>query len=77
MELWTTRILVMIRHENLPKLIEVIAVLNILPANANLATFQSKNVCLLYLLSVVFKQVNMFKPFTRKEGNLEVYVISQ
>jgi hypothetical protein len=40
-------------------------------------TFESESVCLLYLLTVAFKQVTMFKPATSKEGNSEVYVIGQ
>ena len=64
------------------QLSEVVAALNILHANGNLVekmftTFESESVCLLYLLSVAFKQVTMFKPVTSKEGNSEVYVIGQ
>ena len=38
-------------------------------------TFESETICLLYLLSICFKQIEMFKPATSKEGNSEVYVI--
>merc|ERR1719391_407337 len=37
--------------------------------------FESETVCLLYLLSIAFKQIEVFKPATSKEGNSEVYVV--
>ena len=37
--------------------------------------FESETVCLMYLLSICFQQVEVFKPATSKEGNSEVYVI--
>ena len=37
--------------------------------------FESETVCSLYLLSNLFREVNVFKPATSKEGNSEVYVI--
>ncbi|ODN04533.1 Cap-specific mRNA (nucleoside-2'-O-)-methyltransferase 2 [Orchesella cincta] len=36
---------------------------------------EAATICHLYLLSCVFKQVELFKPTTSKEGNSEVYVI--
>lgn len=37
--------------------------------------FECNTVCKLYFLNCVFKQVHVFKPFTSKSGNSEVYVI--
>ena len=37
--------------------------------------FESETVCMMYLLSIFFNQVEVFKPATSKEGNSEVYVI--
>ena len=38
--------------------------------------FESETICLMYLLSICFEQVEVFKPATSKEGNSEVYVIA-
>ena len=37
--------------------------------------FESDTICSLYLLCNIFREVNVFKPATSKEGNSEVYVI--
>lgn len=37
--------------------------------------FEDSSISLLYLLTIVFESVNVFKPATSKEGNSEVYVI--
>lgn len=37
--------------------------------------FESSSICMLYILNCCFKEVNIFKPVTSKEGNSEVYVI--
>ena len=37
--------------------------------------FESETVCMLYLLSICFHQIEVFKPATSKEGNSEVYVV--
>jgi cap2 methyltransferase len=37
--------------------------------------FESESVCALYLLRTLFKDLDVFKPATSKEGNSEVYVI--
>eukprot|EP00088_Acartia_fossae_P014570 TRINITY_DN17817_c0_g1_i3.p1 TRINITY_DN17817_c0_g1~~TRINITY_DN17817_c0_g1_i3.p1 ORF type:complete len:596 (-),score=173.53 TRINITY_DN17817_c0_g1_i3:140-1708(-) len=37
--------------------------------------FESETVCMMYLLSVCFAQIDVFKPATSKEGNSEVYVV--
>ena len=37
--------------------------------------FESETVCMMYLLSICFDQVDVFKPATSKEGNSEVYVV--
>ena len=37
--------------------------------------FESETVCMMYLLSICFDQLEVFKPATSKEGNSEVYVI--
>ena len=59
---------------------EIIAAMNILPEGGNFVlkmftVFESETVCLLYLLAVSFRHVDMFKPATSKEGNSEVYVV--
>ncbi|GFQ96896.1 cap-specific mRNA [Trichonephila clavata] len=37
--------------------------------------FECNTICKMYFLNCVFKQVHVFKPFTSKSGNSEVYVI--
>jgi cap2 methyltransferase len=59
---------------------EAVAALSILaPGGALLikmfTMFESETVCLMYLLSIAFTQVEVFKPATSKEGNSEVYVV--
>lgn len=59
---------------------EIIAALKLLSKGGNFVlkifTFlEAPTVCHLYLLCCVFKQVNLFKPATSKEGNSEVYVV--
>ena len=39
--------------------------------------FEHSSICLLYLLAYCFKELNVFKPCTSKEGNSEVYVIAK
>jgi len=61
---------------------EAIAALNILAEGGNLVIkiftmFESETVCLLYLLSIAFENLDVFKPATSKEGNSEVYVIGR
>jgi len=59
---------------------EALTALNILHEGGSLVLklftmFESETVCLLYLLSLAFQTVDVFKPATSKEGNSEVYVI--
>jgi 23S rRNA U2552 (ribose-2'-O)-methylase RlmE/FtsJ len=59
---------------------ETVAALSILAPGGNFVIkmftmFESETVCLMYLLNIAFKQVEVFKPATSKEGNSEVYVI--
>ncbi|GFS80173.1 cap-specific mRNA [Nephila pilipes] len=37
--------------------------------------FECNTICKMYFLNCIFKQVHVFKPFTSKAGNSEVYVI--
>ncbi|XP_055691428.1 cap-specific mRNA (nucleoside-2'-O-)-methyltransferase 2 [Lutzomyia longipalpis] len=39
--------------------------------------FESSSICLIYLLTCIFKSVTVFKPVTSKGGNSEVYVICE
>jgi 23S rRNA U2552 (ribose-2'-O)-methylase RlmE/FtsJ len=59
---------------------ETVAALSILAPGGNFVIkmftmFESETVCLVYLLYVAFKQIEVFKPATSKEGNSEVYVV--
>ena len=38
--------------------------------------FEHSTVCLLYVLQLLFEELNVFKPVTSKEGNSELYVIA-
>ncbi|XP_035212304.1 cap-specific mRNA (nucleoside-2'-O-)-methyltransferase 2-like isoform X2 [Stegodyphus dumicola] len=37
--------------------------------------FEYMNICQIYFLNCIFKEVHVFKPFTSKAGNSEIYVI--
>ncbi|KAG8182338.1 hypothetical protein JTE90_028182 [Oedothorax gibbosus] len=37
--------------------------------------FECETICKMYFLNCVFKEVHVFKPFTSKHGNSEVYVV--
>ena len=59
---------------------EAVAALSILAPGGTVVIkvftmFESETVCLMYLLNIAFKQLEVFKPATSKEGNSEVYVI--
>jgi len=59
---------------------EIYAALSVLAEGGNFVIkmftmFESETVCMMYLLSIFFNQVEVFKPATSKEGNSEVYVI--
>jgi len=61
---------------------EALTALNILADGGSLVLklftlFESETVCLLYLLSLTFESVDVFKPATSKEGNSEVYVVGR
>jgi len=61
---------------------EAVTALKILAEGGNLVikmftVFESESVCLLYLLSCAFTNLDMYKPATSKEGNSEVYVVGR
>ncbi|XP_058803418.1 cap-specific mRNA (nucleoside-2'-O-)-methyltransferase 2 isoform X2 [Phymastichus coffea] len=59
---------------------EVVAAINILQTGGNFllkifTIFEHQSICLIYLLSCIFKKIHFYKPVTSKEGNSEIYVI--
>lgn len=59
---------------------EIFTALSVLSKGGNFVVkmftmFESETVCMLYLLSICFHQIEVFKPATSKEGNSEVYVV--
>lgn len=60
---------------------ELVSAISVLAEGGNFVLkmftmFESETICLMYLLSICFEQVEVFKPATSKEGNSEVYVIA-
>nr|XP_012146553.1 PREDICTED: cap-specific mRNA (nucleoside-2'-O-)-methyltransferase 2 isoform X1 [Megachile rotundata]XP_012146555.1 PREDICTED: cap-specific mRNA (nucleoside-2'-O-)-methyltransferase 2 isoform X1 [Megachile rotundata] len=59
---------------------ETVAALHLLATGGSFllkifTTFECNTICLLYLLSCCFDNVNVIKPITSKEGNSETYVV--